>query len=1133
MGGNMKPNHSQSGATGLRSLQRSFMLAVLALIGLFCVPLHGQNITADVLGTVTDPNGAVIPNASVTIQDMGTNATRTTQTNDSGDYTFALLPVGKYALTVQRTGFKPYKVTGITLSAGDRLRLDAKLELGAATQTIEVQASAETVQTDSSSVGNTVPEETVEDIPLNGRNLTNLVTLQAGTNAGLPSSTTNGSRPDDRRQSSEVSANGQEEYYNDNVLDGIDNNERLYGLGGVKPSVDAIQEIQVQTGNFSADVGRAAGAAVLILTKSGNNQLHGDVFEYFRNDIFDAKEYFTPAGSRNQEWRQNQFGGTIGGPIRKDKSFFFGSAEWMRQVQGINSPEQLVPGAADRAYVAALPAGMYDPAGKHVFDLYPEPNVPGTDFYVSSPNQTQYITTVDVRFDEHFNANNQFFARFNYNPTTSFFPNFFPVCGTPGNNCNGDTADSGIDPVGAGFISNGQFPGTNKTTTYGAQLDYTHEFSSNLLMELRTGFFRINIDSEPINEGSNAGTKLGIPNANAPNDDPRSTGMPGFHFTDGYADLGDQIAYPINNIGDNFQWNGDVTYVHGVHSFKAGAALVRRQLNYLQEFAPEGWFFYVGLEADGLMDAPVLMAQGTILPFPGAPSFDPIFVNRQNMRQKEYLRSWEPSVYVKDDWRVKPWLTLNLGVRYDVYTPLSEINNKLSNFDFGTLSYNVGANGGVETQHGNFAPRFGFAAQLGHGLVMHGGYSMIYYPSDVSNSLILLNLPNNVGINCEGGPVGAGCTPSIGPPIAPAYIDPSIIYSQAATYAAIGNGSLVTAEGKQLNYATAYMQEYNLTLQKQFGANVITLGYVGSVGRHQTNFSSWDPNYPQPDAKGDVPITWVSGSPYTTRYYSTQLPGVAEMEYWTPEGTSNYNAMQLILDRRVAHGLHVNANYTWAHPMDDWSGVSSGGAPAMWRFNWNYDYGNSDYDIKNRLGYTATYDVPFGKNLNGAGSVLAKGWTLSSDGYWQTGIPFTVVTSNKPGGAYGDTNYNMKVNTVPGQGYYAANKSIHSWLNPAAFVDPLSLLTPNVSTYFTLGSERPDQLFGPHIRQFDLAAFKDIDLKENMKLRFRAECFNLSNTPNFSFPQNSITSASTFGQITSTEFGLFPRSFQFALKMSF
>ena len=1135
----MNRNSSQSFARRFCSFQHFGALAVLAIISVFCLPLYSQNITADVLGTVTDPSGAVIPGASVTIQETGTNAVRTTQTGDGGDFTFTLLPIGTYSLSVKAAGFQTYKVSGITASAGARLRVEAKLQVGpASAQTVEVVASGNIVQTDSSSVGGTIQQETVQDIPLNGRNLTNLVTLQPGISTGTSSSITNGSRPDDRRQTSEVVANGQAEYFNDNVLDGVDNNERFYGLGGIKPSISAVQEVQVQTGNFSADLGRAAGAVVSILTKSGTNSFHGDVFEYFRNDIFDAKEYFTPAGARTQEWRQNQFGGSIGGHLRKDKDFFFGSIEEMRLVQGITSPQQLVPSADDRAAVASLQDGMYDPAGKHVFDLYPQPNVPGTDFYVSSPNKTQNITTIDARVDEHLSTKDQIFGRFNYNPTTSFFPPFFPTCGTPENDCNGDAEDNGINPVGAGFIANGQFPGTNKTVTYGSQIDYLHQFSPNLLMELRAGQFRINIDSEPISKGTNAGEKLGIPNSNTPNDDPRSTGMPGFHFLDGYADLGDQIAYPINNIGNSYQLNGDVTYVHGVHSLKAGTAVVRRQLNYLQEFAPEGWFFYTGIDiGPGVYSHSVVqMAEGYLVPgdFPGDPTFAPIFVNRQNMRQREYLRDWETSAYVKDDWRVRQWLTLNLGVRYDVYTPFNEAKNKLSNFDLDTLSFNIGGTGKVQTKYGNISPRFGFAAQLGHGLVMHGGYGMVYYPGDVSNSLILLNLPNNVGVNCNG-PVNSGCRPEDGPPTAPAYVDPTVIYSAAATEAAVGG--TVSVVGKNKAYPTAYLHQYNLTLQKQMGANAITLGYVGSLGRHQSQINGWDANYTQPDAQGNVPISaWASQQgvfiPQTARYYADQIPGVGQLQYFDFGGTSNYNAMQLIFERRVSEGLRVNANYTWAHGLDNWSGISSTGAPAMWRFNYRYDYGNSDIDLAGRLAYTATYNVPLGKNLKGAGSVIAKGWTLSSSGFWQTGLPFTVVTSNKPGGAFGDTNYAMRVNKVPGQSYYSSSKSIGDWLNRSAYVDPLSLLTPNVSTSFTLGSEGSNQLRGPHIRQFDLAAYKNLDLKENLKMQFRAECFNLSNTANFTNPGNDINDKK-FGQITSTNFGMFPRVFQFALKLSY
>ncbi|HTR25540.1 MAG TPA: TonB-dependent receptor [Terriglobales bacterium] len=1068
-----------------------------------------QVITGDVLGTVSDQTGAVIANAKVSIVNQATNASRNVETGSNGEYVINLLPPGHYSLAVEAQGFKSYKVGDLSLSAGDRSRLDITLQLGNTTESVEVTTAAPLLQTDSSSVGSLVAEQIVEDLPLNGRNLTTLVTQQPGVNSGLAGSIVAGARPDDRRQTSEVSANGQREYYNSNLLDGIDNNERFYGLGGVKPSIESIQEVHVETNNFPAEVGRSAGAVVTVITKSGSNAFHGSLYEYFRNDALNAWDYFK--SSKKSEWRQNQFGGSISGPVIKDKTFFYFDVEQYRLVQGITSPQQVVPSQADDALVAGLETP--DPVGALVFSLYPAPNVPGNDFaagcdnatisclFVANPARTQNSTTLDARVDHHITGSDTIFARYSYNPVTSYYPPFFPAV---------DVGGTKVQPAGAGFIANGNFPGTNKTTAQGAQINYTHIFSSHFLMDLRMGFTRINIDSEPIGKGTNAGNALGIPNANVAGD-PNATGMPGFHFLNGYADLGDQIAYPIHNVNNTYQINGDVIYTHGAHNIKIGAALLRRQLNYLQEFAPEGWLWFM---------SPMQMA-GANFGFPPPGMIFP-FVNRQNQWSPFHYRSWEPSVYVQDDWRIRPWLTLNLGVRYDVFTPFTDSDGKISNFDLNTLKLNIGGTGGIATDYKDFAPRLGFAAQLGHGLVLRGGFGMSYYPGDTSGAITLYNPPYNNSVTL--GFPAAGFIDN-GPPSSPATVDPNIIYSPDA-----GGLGLIA---KQTNWRAAYLYQYNLTMQKQIGNNSITLGYVGSLGRRQVASGEPDMNFPIADSNG---VLQLDGSGNATHYYAQNcpdtttcpLPGIGKIGSDFNEYTSNYNAMQLSFDHKFSRGLTANANYTWAHGLANWSGYESEGTlPGLWRGNPRYDYGNSDLDIRHRIAVTVTYDLPFGNSYNGAKAAAIKGWSVSGSGFWQTGQHILVNTSNKPGGAFGDFPVGLKVNVVPGESYYAANKSIHQYFNVNAFTPPVW----DADT-FTFGNERSNQIEGPHQRQVDLSLYKSFKLTEAVKMQFRAECYNISNTPNFAQPVHDMSSIS-FGQIQYVNFGTFPRVWQFALKFKF
>ena len=856
------------------------ILLVVAVLNLFLgATALAQVTTGDLLGTVTDSTGALVQNAKITARNTATDVSRTVETGAAGEYSINLLPPGHYSLSVTAVGFKSYTIADVSLSAGDRARMDMQLQVGNMTENVEVTAVAPLLQTDSSSVGQTISERTVQDIPLNGRNLTNLVTLQVGVSGGMPNSITAGARPDDRRQSSNVSANGQRDYLNSNTLDGIDNNERFYGLGGIKPSIDAVQEIRVETNNFSAETGRTAGAAVTVITKSGANKFHGSLYEYLRNDEFNTFNYFDKqaANPKKSEWRQNQFGGSISGPIVKDKTFFFFDLEEFRLVEGLTSPALYVPSAAGRAAMLAVPTSVSanTPIAQKIVELWPlpnagvDPNNPNRGYFISNPSRTQFSTSMDARVDHHLSSKDTIFGRYSYNPVTSTFPPYFPAC-DGSKTCNGDASLKGIQPAGAGWIANGAFPGNNNTVAQGAQVNYTRLLTDKLVLTARLGFMRINIDSEPIGQGTNAGKKLGIPNANYDGTsvtDPRATGMPSLHFLDGTADLGDQIAYPIQNLNNTYQGNGDLIYTRGNHDLKFGAALVRRQVNYLQDFTPQGWWFFVG---------PELMNFG----------MDPVYENRQNAYFKNYFRSWEPGFYVQDDWHVRPWLTLNMGVRYDIYTPFSDAKGRISNFDLNTLSFHTGGTGGISAYEGNIAPRLGFAAQLGSGFVLRGGFGLVTYPGDYAGMITLFNPPYTASITCSpfSAQVSGGAAPgcggakngdfvgslAAGPPSSPVTVNTNVITIP---------GSAVNVVAKQTNWHSPYLEQFNLILQKQIGNNALTVGYVGSLGRHQTMSNGTDQNMAPADKTGTIPLNAAGAA---VNNYATQLPGVAFIQLSTP-----------------------------------------------------------------------------------------------------------------------------------------------------------------------------------------------------------------------------------------------------------
>jgi hypothetical protein len=1074
-----------------------FLISILLCFAFIHVAF-GQVITGDIVGSVSDPSGAAIPGAAVTVTNTGTQFTRKTETNSTGDYTFNLLPTGTYSISIEATGFKAFKLAEMPLSSAQKARVDARLEVGNITEVVEVSGTAPLLQTDSSTVGSLVTQKSVEDLPLNGRNFINLVTLQSGVNEGTPGNITTGARPDERRQTSSYSANGQRENLNNQLLDGMDNNERYYGLIGIRPSIDGISEVRVETNAFTAEASRSAGAIVNVITKSGTNNFHGTLFEFIRNDKLDANEFFNSLAQKPKpKYRQNQFGGSIGGPIIKNKTFFFFDIEQYRIVQGTPSGLMTVPTKyqldhpgdfSDMVPGFVLPPQAIDPVGLRLFQLYPEPNIVGAGFvnnYASSPVRRQNSTTYDVRIDHNFSSDDALFGRYSSNPVSSTFPPFFPD-------------KNGLNGVGAGFIASGAFPGTNETLAQGVQLNYRHVFSPNLLMELRTGFTRINIQSLPYHQGTNMGEKLGIANSNY---DQYSSAMPSFHIT-GYTDLGDQIAIPILNINNTYQYNGNVTYTRGSHNLRMGAALMRRQLNYMQTFAGEGWFWWFA-------PAPFSMA--------GLLQGKPNMIQRQNQVQFQYLRSWESGAYVQDDWHVKEWLTLNLGMRWDLFTPFTEKNNAYSTFDIHTMKMIVASadnpTAGIQTFYKNFAPRIGFAAQIGYGMVLRGGYGISYYPGDYGPTINQYNIPfNPPAFNCiVGPPPPIGCPAEFG------------TLAQGVPIPVLGDANNLSGSlnAKEKKFRPSYLQQFNLILQKQFGENVVTAGFAGSLGR-RINKMGTNINLPDPS----------TGAPNPLRFLA-QLPAVTSINYLENGYNSNYSSMQLSFQRRYSKGLTFNVNYTWSHGLT--SAMSQTSAiSGLLRNNRRYDYGNSDLDIRNRIALMLNYDLPFGKSLKGIAGAVASGWALNSVAYWQSGRVLTVrdlafnpapinlpgVTADRP-------------DVVPGQPYVVDNWTIDNYLNLKAF---------KVQAKGTPGTESNNQIQGPPSRSLDLSIFKNFAIGESMRLQFRAEAYNFTNTANFAEPivefvavdaNGNPTNAGNFGKIVSTRIGSAPRQIQFALKLLF
>ena len=1223
-------------------------MTVLALIGVLVVlldrPLLAQQNTADVVGTVTDTTGAVVPGATVTITNMGTNISQTTSTGASGDYTFALLQVGTYTVKVESKGFKTFSAPNVTLAAGDRARVDAPMQVGDVSQTVEVSGSvAPALQTDSSTLGSLVTSQAVQDVPLNGRNFIKLVQLAPGVTEGSPTSIQAGGRPDDRRQTAAFSANGQSETYNNQMIDGMDNNERIIGTIGVRPSVDAIQEVNVSTNLYDASVSRTAGGVVDVITKSGSNAFHGSAYEFLRNAVLNANpNYRFPTNQlgglqptlKNPAYRQNQYGGSIGGPIRQDKTFFFGDFEQLRIAQGkvftstvptlcerglavcpdgltqfgdfSDSPSISAPGGSNAPCTSTagplqygtsacpyvvIPAASVTPLGRAYFNMYPLPTSSAlTNNFTTNQAATQNSTTFDVRVDQHISDRDSFYGRYSYNNVATLTPGGLPdVTITPAEDSN-LSSNLTLSP---GSNTCFCFPGTAQERQQGLAVAYVHVFRPDLLLNLKAGYLRSFILSEPQNYGRAVSTALGFPCnptscVNVPGNT-YATGLVGVNTN--FVQLGAAQFTPELQIDNTFQYSGALTWNKGAHSIKMGLAVIRRQATIGQSSNGTGTFTFSGGFTgeqggdllEGISSAP---ARALTLVAPG-------------------FRTWEPSAYVQDDWRTRHWLTLNLGIRYDIFTPYTEKRGRLVNWDptNGLLvspsmpgAQQSNATGGVATNYLDVAPRFGFAATLKHNTVLRGGFGLSFFPTNYASGAAFKNAPYNFGFACGpqngagtatacSGPYASPATVNYGPPpgnnssvgltggsllaaglpspvlnINTAVPPPVCSFVNNATYSSTcPNNPFTTNAISEItwpNYPWSYLEQFNLQAQKEFSGNVVTVGYVGELGRHTgltLNMNSFS-NYAQTVLPLATEFPWLAKNSIGPAYNM---------------GTSSYNGLQTAFQRRFKGGLTVNFGYTWSHSLVDggascnpnvspqdlgfgdepqtpvnpcyYDNPASPANPiAVTALKNRFGVANSGEDVHDRFTWTANYQIPFGKSLTGVTGELLKGWGINAAGSWQTGLPFTVTNGQNLTGVTAGNPDQICSGRV-------STPSLLHWFNTGCFEEQQDFV--QLGQKRTYGNELGSQLFGPPQRRLDFSLFKEFPVREQIRLQFRTEVFNLFNTANFGNPSSAISlydssgkgtnqtsgglNALPVGAITTLNTNGNPRQIQFGLKVLF
>ncbi len=1164
-----------------RQLRKCLMVVVIG----GSLPLLAQVDTGTIQGVVRDMSGAVVPGATVTVRNEGTSISQTTKTSGAGAYVFTPLRIGAYTVEAEQAGFKKERRTGLELSIQQQLVVDFTLEPGEVTASVDVNAAAPILQTENGSVGQVVEGTTINDLPLNGRNYTFLARLTAGVNPG---------QPEGRGLNANgwFEANGTRADQNNYLLDGIDNNSNSVDfLSGaayvVKPPIDALAEFKLQTNAFSAEFGRAGGAVLNASLKSGTNQYHGSLWEFLRNDALDAADFFQNAnGESKGAFRQNQFGATAGGPIRRNKTFFFADYEGTRIRQQVPITAT-VPTAAEVAsgytnfsdlislqsgsntdargtsyplgtifdpsttqpygngqYIRApfagniIPVNRLDPNAVKLMQLYPAPTQGGlyNNFNVNRGSSNN-INAVDGRLDQYFTDNDQLFMRYSWSQNPSFIPGPF----------------TGIAD-GGGFND-----GDQNVDTQGAALSYTHTFNPTLINEARVGFSREHTSRvQPYgSDTSNIPAKYGIQGVL------QTAGNGGLPYLNigGLNNLGAAEWLISDRYSNTVQFTENLTKIYGKHSFKGG---FEAQSIYFPWEAPpfsRGEFDFTGpfTSIPNVTDGSTGRAQFLLAPTGPGNIGGANQVQVSNFGDVAAQRSYE-GAFFQDDWKVTTRLTLNLGIRWDYFSPTGERYGAQANFVPGPpgagaefiipadrqnhpalspsflqalntdgialiYSNNYGGSGLSLVQKTNFSPRFGFAYRVTSNLVARGGYGIFYgafenrggYPS------LGYNYPFQYSFNYY---AANSWTPTTFPNGSIATLETGL--TGIPLDPALANGEGLYLRGIQLHYKTPYVQSFNFMLQYQLtGADSIEAGYVGSLSRHLEAFvGTNNPSEllpPGTNVQNYVPFPDFS----------------AGSSYDATAATADYHSLQSKYERRFSHGFTGMAAYTWSKTLTDAGDLLSGGgvagfrAPALPGFGIRGDWGLAPFNIAHVFTFSGMYELPVGK-----GHTLLGGnskWVQGVFGGWSTNFILTLHTGNPQ-------TINCTQSTGAGTGCYAlytgqdpyAGQSISHFYNAAAFANPPVVTQIGQTNYLPLGGGNT-QVSGPSFHRLDFSLFKSFPISETRRFELRAESFNLTNTPNFALPSSTnFLDTVSFGRITSTvDAPNDAREIQFALKFYF
>ena len=1096
-------------------------LALLALLS--PPPASAQAVSGTIFGTVYDSSGAALPGASVTLTNTATGLTRTVLSDPKGEYTAPLLPTGTYSVTAEMGGFKKTSMSNVHVGVDQKVRTDFKLELGQMTEAVTIQAETPLVQTGSSDLSVTVEGKTIESLPLNGRNFVNLTRTIPGVVRGNPGSNIDGAGSLAWRASASFSANGQRPRDNNYMLDGVDNNETWLQTVVIFPSVDALDEFKLQTSTYSAEFGKSMGGVVNLQIKSGGNDFHGSVFEFLRNDRLDANNWFNNrAGRAKPKFSQHQFGGTVSGPILKDKTFFFADFQGMRIDQG-QSYLSTVPSAKMRQGDFSeinrpiydpltgqpfpgnvIPQNRWDPAaGKVLQDLIPEANTGGTrnslgqniNNYLITPATLRQDNQFDVKVDHSVSASNHFFVRYSFQKTHRLQPATLP---------HGD----------AGFTFGA---GDGNVKAHSFAFNDTHTFSARWLNEVRVGYSYIAFLNSSIDYGENLANAVGIPGVNL---NQVTSAFSQIQFEQGGSrNLGANGNQPlITNLG-NLQIFDNVTHIRGRHTFKAGGSLTRRSREVLNADNIVGQFFFSQNQTSNCAgrSSGCTVNAGTGFDVASFLLGTARRKNRSLFSDKPYLEKRpEWAAYIQDDFRLTSRLTLNVGLRWDMFVPWIEDNNLQSNYDPSTGMFVVASDDAVINgvhvgrylqtyAKDDIGPRFGFAYDLsGNGrTTIRGGLGVFWnWGVGGTSSSKATNPPflQTTDLTASGG--ASNLTLSTGLPPPPA-VDPTLR----------PGGS--TRSAFDINYRDQRALNWNLNMQKQLGRDyMVELAYVGTRGRHYTL---------KTNLNQAPPILGVTNADINRPAVALGSPALRDVGAVTSLGTLDYHALLFKGIKRFSNGFSALVAYTFGKALD-LASDNDGGVTLTNILDPSYDRSVASYDVKHTFVASFLYELPFARN-----HVLG-GWQVNGIAFARSGIPVNITQTGQMtsiglgSGQAQQPRPNIVGNLVP------SDQTIDHWFDATALQRPADATA-------TFGNIARNYGRGPGVFNIDMSLVKNTRFGR-VNTELRVEAFNVLNHPQFGQPNGQLGNAA-FGTITASgnpqcgTCGTSERQIQAAIKLRF